>query len=80
MKHVKNRNNFTNEKLDIDSRFDFLKGIEIWDRKKSKISAIEFLESLDLTEEQYVDLASIMEDYGYNRYSDGENSHYELYG
>lgn len=49
----------------FDSYFYFLKSLE-----NSKES-IEFLKSLDLTEEQYSKLSEIMEDYARERYDDG---------
>ena len=34
---------------------------------------MEFLQSLDLTEEQYLKLASLIEDYGFQKYEDGSD-------
>lgn len=61
---------------DLESTFYFLKDIKPF-KKGRENENIDFLKSLNLTYDQYVKLAEIMEKYGEVKYSDGYDSNYE---
>lgn len=66
---------FLNEGINLDklsSIFYFIH--EITGSKELKY--MEFIQSLNLTEEQYRRLASIIEDYGSTKYDDGRDGHF----
>lgn len=56
---------------DIENKFMFLNSLS--DSKK----VFDFLKSLNLTNEQYDDLAEIMQDYGYDRYTEGNQDGFD---
>ena len=58
-----------NEKLNIEECFHFLRGGSI--SQNEYYESIKFLESLNLTDEQYSELSYIIDNYGTEKYSEG---------
>jgi hypothetical protein len=58
------------EKINLESTFYFLNELKPYSKDKPN-THIEFLKSLNLTYEQYVKIAEMMEEYGNSRFEDG---------
>jgi len=54
---------------DLETTFYFLNSVSL---SSSPVEYINFLKSLNLTSEQYVKIAEIMENFGSERYEDGK--------
>ena len=63
---MKNKKVIEKIEITVENRFYFLKDLSYVKEP------IEFLKSLNLTDEQYSKLSEIIEEYGTERYSEGE--------
>ena len=67
---MKNKKVIEKNEISVEDRFYFLRDLQYVKEP------IEFLKSLNLTDDQYSKLSEIIDEYGTERYSEGESDEY----